>query len=253
MAVRTLLLRDCDARLQLYRAASHILDPQSAMDLSMADLLVELNRASRTMGRALLGNPRSGKEAIRLYLVLRIGEQVSSEHIDAISGIGDAARRVRELRDSDGAPILCGSAINDDERLLLEETEFGRVRPDHYVLLPGAWYPGRKVRIATSVRLAVLSRDGLRCSCCGWSPVGADIMDRRRLEAHHVLRPEDGGADDADNLATLCTKCHAGSHSRTQGRGKLVRRDCAPRPAKDKRVATAAVPGPLRGQPSFLF
>ena len=254
MAAKTLLLCEGDAILQFEAAVRRFLEEAKPLDSDVVHRVVDVYRALRTIGRAIVGNPRSGKEAIRRYLTMCTGKPVGSEYIDVISGIGDSGRRVREVRDHDGAPILCGSTVSKDEVAFAEASNFGRIPPDHYVLLPGAWFAGRQARIPTAVRLAVMARDGNSCRSCGWHPGCIDIQDRRRLEAHHVVRPEEGGTDEAGNLVTLCTTCHAGKHSRTEGRGRLLKAAADPsfKRAPSRKVPLADV---LRdqGQASFLF
>ena len=53
-------------------------------------------------------------------------------------------------------------------------------------------------------RRQVFMRDGYRCRKCG---------KRGRLEAHHIVRLEDGGAAyDPDNCETMCRFCHIEEH-----------------------------------------
>jgi 5-methylcytosine-specific restriction endonuclease McrA len=67
--------------------------------------------------------------------------------------------------------------------------------------------PGRPNRatIPPSVRATVLTRDRHRCSTPG---CGAAHF----LEVHHVVPRCAGGSNKADNLVTLCSRCHAFAH-----------------------------------------
>ena len=67
--------------------------------------------------------------------------------------------------------------------------------------------PGRPNRavIAPSVRTAVLARDRYRCTTPG---CGAT----RFLEVHHVVPRTRGGSNKAENLVTLCGRCHRFAH-----------------------------------------
>ena len=72
-----------------------------------------------------------------------------------------------------------------------------------------------------AVRLAVLMRDGYRCTMCGKA--------EEHMEVHHILPRCAGGADNPRNLRTLCTKCHDIvhhdldiSHSIDKGSQKLL-------------------------------
>lgn len=50
-----------------------------------------------------------------------------------------------------------------------------------------------------AARRKCIERDGHRCRKCR-SSTG--------LEAHHIVERANGGADDLDNLVTLCSLCH---------------------------------------------
>lgn len=52
-------------------------------------------------------------------------------------------------------------------------------------------------------RKAIYKRDGYRCALCD-SETG--------LQIHHVVPRSQGGTDYAQNLITLCWKCHAVAH-----------------------------------------
>lgn len=59
----------------------------------------------------------------------------------------------------------------------------------------------------SSRREAVLHRDNYTCQCCG--------KKNCRLEVHHIKFKRNGGADDEENLITLCEDCHKGVHAGT--------------------------------------
>jgi 5-methylcytosine-specific restriction endonuclease McrA len=67
--------------------------------------------------------------------------------------------------------------------------------------------PGRPNRatIAPSVRTAVLARDRYKCATPG---CGATHF----LEVHHVVPRARGGSNKAENLVTLCGRCHRFAH-----------------------------------------
>ena len=64
-----------------------------------------------------------------------------------------------------------------------------------------------RATIPPALRAAVLVRDRHRCSSPG---CGAT----RFLEVHHITPRQAGGANTADNLVTLCSRCHAFAHAR---------------------------------------
>lgn len=61
--------------------------------------------------------------------------------------------------------------------------------------------------IPPSIRRAVLSRDGHRCTTAG---CGATAF----LEVHHVVPRSRGGGNAPENLVTLCSACHRHAHER---------------------------------------
>ncbi len=67
--------------------------------------------------------------------------------------------------------------------------------------------PGRPNRasIKPSVRAAVLARDRHRCATPG-------CRSTCFLEVHHITPRRQGGSNRADNLVTLCSRCHQFAH-----------------------------------------
>ena len=60
-------------------------------------------------------------------------------------------------------------------------------------------------------------RDGFKCIKCG-----ATQQEAIELHAHHIIFKSNGGADELDNLVTLCVDCHAKAHINTQ-RGRMLK------------------------------
>jgi hypothetical protein len=85
--------------------------------------------------------------------------------------------------------------------------------------------------ISAKLRALVLARDGSRCLMCGARASDPGVT----LEVDHVIPVDEGGADDLDNLATLCQRCN---------RGKSNLR------LKDYR-SLSPIPGDLRGSYRF--
>jgi hypothetical protein len=75
---------------------------------------------------------------------------------------------------------------------------------DAHVQRPGK--PNRAT-IKPSVRSAVLARDRHRCATPG-------CRSTHFLEVHHVLPRGQGGSNRAENLITLCSRCHGFVHER---------------------------------------
>lgn len=58
-----------------------------------------------------------------------------------------------------------------------------------------------------ALRMQCLDRDNHICQRCG----------QRGNIAHHIIEYRDGGADELDNLLTLCRSCHAIIHHQVRG------------------------------------
>ncbi len=67
-----------------------------------------------------------------------------------------------------------------------------------------------RATIPPKVRAAVVARDRHRCSTPG---CGAT----RFLEVHHIVARAHGGSNKAENLVTLCGRCHRFAHERAGG------------------------------------
>jgi hypothetical protein len=50
------------------------------------------------------------------------------------------------------------------------------------------------------IKVAVFDRDHSRCQGC--------LKRKKSLSVHHIIPRKCGGADDLDNLITLCIECH---------------------------------------------
>lgn len=57
--------------------------------------------------------------------------------------------------------------------------------------------------INNKLRKAIYARDNYACALCD---------DSRRLQIHHVIHRSQGGANQEQNLITLCPVCHAAAH-----------------------------------------
>ena len=55
------------------------------------------------------------------------------------------------------------------------------------------------------LRILVLERDGWKCQFCG---------SRTNLQVHHLVYRSHLGADESDNLMTLCANCHRRQHDK---------------------------------------
>jgi len=150
----------------------------------------------------------SVKQRLREYLLANIGRVITSRELAAAaSPASEWARRVRELRDEEGWPIL---THNDTTKLkpgeyLLEKAP--DARPDVVF----------QRTISQKLRAEVLDRNGFTCQMCGLTPYDEDPMTGRKTRLHigHIVDKSLGGKDEASNLRTLCSTCNQGAKNIT--------------------------------------
>jgi hypothetical protein len=154
--------------------------------------------------------PKGGsKERIRQFLLAHIGQVVTSIQIrDAAGpGVSEWARRVRELRDEEGWPII---THNDSTAL----------KPGQYILKAP---PPEKRNVAfargisAKLRAEVLDRNGFTCRMCGLTPGDIDPATGRKVRLHigHIKDKSLGGKDELSNLRSLCSTCNQGAKNIT--------------------------------------
>ncbi|MFD4723055.1 HNH endonuclease [Streptomyces sp. NPDC058423] len=97
------------------------LESAAEIGLLAAEMRDVLSRVNRAFGI------KSGREAILLYLLKHVGQQVPADALAGVSGIAEWARRVRELRVEYGWPIESGLTRDDMEhdhyRLTAEQAD----------------------------------------------------------------------------------------------------------------------------------
>lgn len=149
------------------------------------------------------------KERIRQFLLAHIGEVVTAIQIrDAVgSQVSEWARRLRELRDEEGWPILShhdSTDLKPGEYILKEQP------PEHHAI--------KFARdVSSRLRTAVFDRNGSTCQLCGLTPGDIDPYTGRkvRLHAGHIVDKSHGGKDELSNLRTLCSTCNQGAKNIT--------------------------------------
>lgn len=149
------------------------------------------------------------KERIRQYLLANVGRVVTSNEIHDAAGVNvsEWARRVRELREDEGWPIL---THNDNAGL----------KPGQYLLkeLPPKISNIRFSRnMSAKLRAVVLDRNGFTCQMCGLTPSETDPETGRKARLHigHIVDKSLGGKDELSNLRTLCSTCNQGAKNIT--------------------------------------
>lgn len=149
------------------------------------------------------------KERIRRFFLENIGCVVHSVEIRDAAGsnVSEWARRVRELREDEGWPIL---THNDDAGL----------KPGQYLLKsepPKISALKFSRNISAKLRAEVLDRNGFTCQMCGLSPGETDPVTGRKVRLHigHIVDKNIGGKDERSNLRTLCSTCNQGAKNIT--------------------------------------
>jgi hypothetical protein len=149
------------------------------------------------------------KERIRQFLLAHIGKVVTSIQIrDAAgTGVSEWARRVRELRDEEGWPIIT-------------HNDLAELKPGQYILQekpPGKADVTFSRVISAKLRAEVLDRNGFTCQMCGLTPGDIDPATGRKVRLHigHIKDKSLGGKDELSNLRALCSTCNQGAKNIT--------------------------------------
>jgi 5-methylcytosine-specific restriction endonuclease McrA len=160
-------------------------------------------------------NRIGSKEKIRLFLLANIGRVIESHELQAAAdGAVQYSRRLRELRDEEGWPIL---SHNDSTELkpgqyLLREKPTPKTRP-HFART-----------ISARLRAEVLDRNGFTCQMCGLTPGEIDPATNRKVRLHigHIKDKGLGGKDELSNLRALCSTCNQGAKNITTEKASTI-------------------------------
>jgi hypothetical protein len=148
------------------------------------------------------------KEKIRRFLLSNIGRVIESHELQsAADGAVQYSRRLRELRDEEGWPILShnDSADLKPGQYLLKEKPTPKERP-HFART-----------ISSRLRAEALDRNGFTCQMCGLTPGEVDPATGRKVRLHigHIRDKSLGGKDELSNLRVLCSTCNQGAKNIT--------------------------------------
>jgi 5-methylcytosine-specific restriction endonuclease McrA len=156
------------------------------------------------------------KERIRHFLLANIGQVVTSKQIRDAAGssVSEWARRVRELREDEGWPILTHH----------DTTE---LKPGQYILREK---PPEKSAVAfaggisAKLRAEVLDRNGFTCQMCGLTPGDIDPETGRKARLHigHIIDKNLGGKEELSNLRALCSSCNQGAKNITHQKPNTI-------------------------------
>jgi len=146
---------------------------------------------------------KGSKARVLEFLLKNVRRVVSSDEIRAASGASEWARRLRELRDEEGWPILSHRDRAD-------------LKPGEYVLESTKRRPAFARGVSKETRAIVYARNGNTCQLCGVAAGDADPYQPERtirLTLGHIVDKSKGGTDDVSNLRALCTNCNEGLHN----------------------------------------
>jgi hypothetical protein len=146
------------------------------------------------------GPKKGSKRLILDFLIAKVGRVVESRELQRASGWkAEWARRVRELRDEEGWPILSHKDRSD-------------LKPGQYLLDNLKQRPAFHRTISKETRAYVLERNGYTCQMCGMAAGDADPLKPSRtvrLTMGHIIDKSKGGDDSVSNLrayALIATK-----------------------------------------------
>jgi 5-methylcytosine-specific restriction endonuclease McrA len=154
------------------------------------------------------GTGGSAKGRIKAFFLDNVGVVVTAKQLQEVAQpVSEWARRVRELRDEEGWPIITHHDSAD-------------LSPGQYMLerLPDETPPkGFQRGISQKLRAEVLDRDGFTCQMCGKAAGEIDEETGRKVRLHigHIVDKSLGGRDELGNLRTLCSTCNQGAKNVT--------------------------------------
>jgi hypothetical protein len=187
---------DAGARVGADAAARSIADPPTTISLRADG--VRLARFEALVEKAhKLGLAPAGAD--RLDLVLAALESlVSDTGGDRLHTAGPAAQIIiQQCPDCERAAVTTSRG-----EIRVAPAQLAAIACDACAQRPGK--PNRAT-IKPSVRAAVLARDRHRCATPG-------CRSTHFLEVHHVTPRGHGGSNRAENLITLCSRCHGFVH-----------------------------------------
>ena len=148
-----------------------------------------------------MSGAKGSKQLILDYFLAHLGQVIESQTLQEVSGWkSEWGRRVRELRDEDGWPVLSHKDRAD-------------LKPGQYILESLQRRPAFKRGISKETKACVLERDGRTCQMCGLAAGDPDPFTPGRavrLTMGHILDKSKGGDDSPGNLQAVCTNCNEG-------------------------------------------
>ncbi|WP_214072635.1 HNH endonuclease signature motif containing protein [Mucilaginibacter sp. dw_454] len=154
----------------------------------------------------------SVKDKLLEYFRKNTGRKITGEELSYLAkDAKEWARRVRELRTEEGWPIKTKNTGNPELPVGV------------YVLEEDKQAEKHDRKIDDIIRVAVLERDDYSCRKCGWSLSMRRPEDPRQfLELHHLDYHADKGANDLDNLITICNMHHDYIHKHKMNKAEVL-------------------------------
>jgi len=143
---------------------------------------------------------KGSRARVLRFLLANVGRVVSSDEIRRAAGSSEWARRLRELRDEFGYPVL-------------SHKDRGELKPGQYLLETDVRMPVLPRNISKETRAFVLERNGYSCQMCGLAASDPDPLHpgmKVRLTMGHIIDKSKGGTDTPGNLRAVCTNCNEG-------------------------------------------
>lgn len=144
---------------------------------------------------------KGSKKLILDFLLANVGRIIEAKELQEASGWkAEWARRVRELRDEEGWPIL-------------SHKDSANLKPGQYMLESTKRRPAFHREISKETRAVVLERNGYTCQMCGVAAGDPDPYHPGRtirLTMGHIIDKSKGGDDFPNNLRAVCTNCNEG-------------------------------------------
>ncbi len=192
----------------------HSNDPESGISLKATEYLLldkepDITAARRwhIANRIRRQTKGGSKGRVLRYLLENVGQVITTEELAYVAKAREFGRRIRELRTEEGYPVATQFTGRPDLRMgeyVLESKD--RIAQSHDRCIP------------FEVQKTVYERDNNTCRLCGWCREDWTRKDPRILELHHIQEHACGGANVAENLMVLCSKCHDEIHA---GRKRL--------------------------------
>lgn len=157
---------------------------------------------------------QGARAKLRAYFLANIGKVLNSKELqEASGGTSEWGRRVRELRNEEGLPILSNSDRSD-------------LKPGQYLLESAKPLPAFARTISKATRAFVLDRNGNTCQMCGavaGEPHPYDPGRKTRLHLGHIIDKSAGGTDEPSNLKAICSVCNEGASNAMLARPDLLK------------------------------